>query len=42
MPDGKTLSEDEIWALVAYVKWLPYEETGKAAPKTVNNQALVR
>ena len=42
MPAGATLTEDEIWALVAYVKWLPYEHADKVKPKMVNNKAIAR
>ena len=42
MPSGGTLSDDEIWALVAYVKWLPYEKAGQQKPKLVNNKAIAR
>ncbi len=42
MPAGATLSAEDIWALVAYVKWLPFEKAGQQPPKRVNNEALVR
>jgi len=42
MPAAATLSEDEIWALVAYVKWLPFEKAGQQKPKVVNNKAIAR
>lgn len=43
MPSGATLQEDEIWALVAFVKALPFEDDSKpAAPKKVNNQPIAR
>ena len=42
MPAGATLTEEEIWALVAYVKWLPYEKAGQQQPKLVNNKAIAR
>jgi mono/diheme cytochrome c family protein len=42
MPAGATLTEEEIWALVAYVKWLPYEHADKVKPKMVNNKAIAR
>lgn len=42
MPNGATLSEEEIWALVAYTKWLPYEKAGQQKPKMVNSKAIAR
>jgi len=42
MPAGATLSEEEIWALVAYVKWLPFEKAGQQKPKMINNKAIAR
>ena len=42
MPAAATLSEEEIWALVAYVKWLPFKKAGQQKPKTVNNKAIAR
>lgn len=42
MPAGATLSDEEVWALVAYVKWLPYEKAGQQKPKLVNNKAIAR
>ncbi len=42
MPAGATLTDQEIWALVAYVKWLPYEHSDNAEPKMVNNKAIAR
>jgi len=42
MPAGATLSAEEVWALVAYVKWLPFEDAGQQVPKVVNNKAIAR
>ena len=42
MPAGATLTSDEIWALVAYVKYLPYENAGQQQPKLINNKAIAR
>lgn len=42
MPAGATLTSEEVWALVAYVKWLPYENAGQQTPKLVNNKAIAR
>lgn len=42
MPAGATLSEAEIWALVAYVKWLPFGHAETTAPKRVNDKAIAR
>ena len=42
MPSGTTLNDEEIWALVAYVKWLPYEKAGQQPPKMVNDKAIAR
>lgn len=36
MPAGATLKEDEIWALVAYVKWLPTEKVNEPDAKVGN------
>ncbi len=41
MPSSPALSADEIWALVAYVKSMPYEPTAiRQQDKPVNNQAV--
>lgn len=36
MPAGTTLSEDEIWALVAFVKWLPRERVNESTADSTN------
>ncbi len=41
MPSSPALTSDEIWALVAYVKAMPYEATALSKrPKPVNDQAV--
>ena len=40
MPSSLTLTSDETWALVAYVRSLPFENT--AAPKPVNEKQIAR
>ncbi len=41
MPSSPALSADEIWALVAYVKSLPYEKSAtQPSVKPINDQAI--
>lgn len=42
MPSGATLTEEEIWALVAYVKAIPFEGDDAAPAKKVNEKAIAR
>lgn len=42
MPSNGVISDDEVWALVAYVKWLPFEKAGQQRSKSINNKALAR
>jgi hypothetical protein len=42
MPSNGVISDDDVWALVAYVKWLPFEKAGQEKPKLVNNKAIAR
>lgn len=42
MPAGAILNEDEIWALVAFVKALPYENSDAIKPMKVNDKAIAR
>ena len=42
MPSNAILTDEEVWALVAYVKWLPFEKAGQQKPKLINNEAVIR
>jgi mono/diheme cytochrome c family protein len=42
MPAGATLNSDEIWALVAFVKALPFENADEIKPMKVNEKAIAR
>jgi len=42
MPAAPALSSDEIWALVAYVKILPYTDPAKLPPVRINDKAIAR
>lgn len=42
MPAAPALNSDEIWALVAYVKMLPYSEPGDVPPMRINEKAIAR
>ncbi len=40
MPSAPALSADDVWALVAYVKSLPYEDQRTQSEPAVNDQAI--
>jgi len=42
MPAAPVLTPDEIWALVAYVKFLPFGDPSSLPPKRINEKAIAR
>ena len=42
MPAAPALTPEEIWALVAFVKYLPYNEISDLPPLRVNEKAIAR
>ena len=41
MPSSPSLTPDEVWALVAFVRQLPFESTGESSPATPTNERSV-
>ena len=42
MPAAPALTSDEVWALVAYVKFLPYGDLNEVPDRRINEKAIAR